>query len=95
MLNKNMKWNLNKVLFWWSILASCFLLLTVSNYLFNFANPVQPQHRLNIGLALEIKEFIFSLSAYMLIRFGYIKTCITIVMLWVSVKLIYGAAVYF
>ena len=88
-----MKWNLSRVLFWWSILASCFLLLTVINRMWPFANPDQPLHRLNIGLAVNVKEFLFAVFAYLLIRMRHIKACIVVVALWVIVKIFYGIAV--
>lgn len=91
-LQKPMKWNLKRVLFWWSIMAGIFLGLTFINHLWPI-NPDQPQHRLNIGLALDIKEFLFAVSAYALVYANRIKPCIAVVLIWIAVKLIYGASV--
>jgi len=95
MLQKKMKWNLKKVLFWWCILASSFLLLTVCNYLWPFAGPEQPFERNYIGLAVVIKELLFSFAAYYFIRIGKIRPCIIIIVIWILVKLIYGGTVLF
>ena len=87
-----MEWNLQRVLFWWSIMAAIFIGLTFINHLWPI-NPGQPQQRLNIGLALDIKELVFAAIAYSLINANRVKGGIAVVIIWIAVKLIYGASV--
>ncbi len=63
--------------------------LTFINHLWPI-NTDQPQYRLNIGLALNIKELVFSVLAYALIHADRIKACIVVVLIWVAVRLVYG-----
>jgi hypothetical protein len=85
--------NLERVLFWLSVLASIFLALTLINYLWPFANPNQPAARLRVGLIYDVSAFSFAVVAYSLFRARWLKTCLTVVTTWAFANASYGVGV--
>ena len=90
---QNMRWNLERVLFWWSLLAALFLALTLVNFLWPFANSPQPANRLYIGLMVGVCNLSFSVIGYFLVRAKHLKVSLAVVAGWVLAKLLYGATV--
>ena len=88
-----MNWNLERVLFWLSAIAAVFLALTLLNYVAPFANQNQPIHRVQVGLAVDVSGFLFSVVAYVLIRGKQTKSGLAVVSIWIVASFCYGIAI--
>ena len=89
----DMRWNLERVLFWMSVVAALFLILTLLNFLWPFANPSQPTQRLYIGLTADVCRFLFAIVAYWLVHNKKQRAALAVVAIWVLSALLYGVAV--
>jgi hypothetical protein len=88
-----MRWNLERVLFWLSVIAGLFLALTLLNYFLRFANRDQSEERLHIGLIVFVTRFFFAIGAYSLLRGRRRVAALAVVALWMFAALLYGTAV--
>ncbi|SRR5258708_17551339 len=88
-----MRWPLERILLLLMVLTSVFFVLSLLNYVFRFANPAQPLHRLNIGLAVDISQVALSAAAYLLIHARKIVPGLAVALIWAALSLLYGIAV--
>jgi len=88
-----MRWTLDRILFLLMVLTSAFFVLSLLNYIFRFANPGQPLHRLNIGLAIDTSQFVLSAAAYLLIRARKMVPGLAVTLIWAVLSFLYSIAV--
>jgi VanZ family protein len=87
-----MPWNLQRVLFWLSVLAGIFLVLSLLNHVWP-VNPNQPLQRVFIGNAVFVCKFGLAIVPYSLIRSGRIKAALAVAAIWIIFALLYGVGV--
>jgi hypothetical protein len=85
-----MKWTLERVLFWITVLASFFLMLTLANYMWRFANSAQPIERLQVGLLHDGGHWLFAVVSYLLIRTRHLKACFAVITAWILMIVVYA-----
>ena len=88
-----MIWKLERVLMLLACVSASLLALTFINYVWPFTPPNQPVQRIYIGLAFDLCNFFFAISACVLIRNRKTVSGLAVVAIWIIAALIYGVLV--
>ena len=88
-----MNLKLERVLLLLAGAAAVLLALTFINYVWPFTPPNQPVQRIYIGLAVNLSNFFFAISAFALIHTRKILIGLVLVAIWSIAALIYGVLV--